>query len=233
MRLAAVGVVLAIVGGVDAAAAAASERLVAELKLTSHRPNQPTGATLHLVWPKDENGKPKTQKVGVFRPPAGTRINEAAIPACTATDAELRAQGGAACPDGSALGPGRVTFVSGIGSPLDPVTLDNDWYHAPGQLIGLFHPPGSSMPIIAVNRVDIQGSAFVARPALPPGYPPGSKTAPKQSDQEIYGMSTTGGAFLTTPPRCPRSGRWVSHAKMIFEDGSVERATSVTRCKRR
>lgn len=233
MRLAAAGVAIATVGGIGAGGAAASERLVADLKLTSHRPNQPTGGTLHLVWPKGEDGKPKTQRVGVFRLPAGTRVNESAIPACTATDAELRVAGGSACPEGSALGPGRVTFVSGIGSPLDPVTLDNDWYHAPGQIVGLFHPQGSSMPVIAVNRVDIKGSAFVARPALPPGYPPGTKTAPKQSDQEIYGLSTTRGAFLTTPPRCPRNGRWVAHAKMIYEDGSVERDTSVTRCKRR
>src|SRR5918998_1044805 len=136
MRLAALGVVLATVGGLQAAGAAASERLVADLKLTSHRPNQPTGGTLHLVWPKGEDGKPKTQRVGVFRLPAGTRVNESAIPACTATDAEL------------------------------------------------FHPQGSDTPVIAVNRVDIKGSAFVARPALPPGWPPGTKTAPKQSDQE-------------------------------------------------
>jgi hypothetical protein len=231
MRAAAVGAALAMVGGTGSAAA--SDRLVADLKLTSHRPNQPTGGVLHLVWPTGENGKPKTQRVGVFRLPAGTRVNESAIPACTATDAELRVAGGSACPEGSWLGPGRVTFVSGIGSPLDPVTLDNDWYHAPGQIVGLFHPQGSNAPVVAVNRVDIQGSAFVARPALPPGYPPGSKTAPKQSDQEILGVSTTRGAFLTTPPRCPRSGKWVSHAKMIFEDGTIERTTSVTRCKRR
>jgi hypothetical protein len=233
MRTTAAGAVLATVGGAGTGVAAASDRLVAELKLTAHRPNQPTGGTLHLVWPTGEDGKPKTQRVGVFRLPAGTRVNEAAIPACTATDAELRARGGAACPEGSALGPGRVTFVSGIGSPLDPVALDNDWYHAPGQIVGVFHPPGSPAPVVAVNRVDIEGSAFVARPALPPGYPPGSKTAPKQSDQEIFGLSTTRGAFLTTPPRCPRSGRWISHAKMIFEDGSVQRTTSVTRCRRR
>ena len=233
MRLAAVGVALAMAGGVGTGGAAASDRLVADLKLTAHRPNQPTGGTLHLVWPDGEDGKPKAERVGVFRLPAGTRVNQSAIPVCTASDAELRALGGSACPEGSALGPGRVTFVSGIGSPLDPVTLDNDWYHAPGQLVGLFHPRGSSMPIIAVNRVDIQGSTFIARPALPPGYPPGTKSAPKQSDQEIYGLTTTRGAFLTTPPRCPRNGKWVARSKVIYDDGSVDRATSVTRCKRR
>jgi hypothetical protein len=233
MRLAAVGVVVAIAGGVQTAGAAASERLVVDLQLTAHRPNQPTGAKLHILWPNDERGKAKPEKVGIFHLPAGTRVNQSAIPVCAATDAELRAQGGAACPEGSALGPGRVTFVSGIGSPLDPVTLDNDWYHAPGQLVGLFHPRGSSMPVIAVNRVDIQGSTFIARPALPPGYPPGTRTAARQSDQEIFGLTTTRGAFLTTPPRCPRNGKWIARAKVIYDDGSVETDTSVTRCKRR
>jgi hypothetical protein len=84
-----------------------------------------------------------------------------------------------------------------------------------------------------VNRVEIRGASFIARPSLPPGFPPGSKTAPKESHQEIYGLSSRKGAFITTPPTCPRSGRWIARSMVIYDDGTVQRATSATRCVHR
>jgi hypothetical protein len=231
---AATSVAIAVASLVGAAGAGAKPHLVADLRLTSHEPGQPSGATLHLVWPDaGKSGKPKPEKIGVFVPPAGTRINEAAIPTCTASDTELKVKGGAACPHGSALGPGHVSFISGIGRPVDPFALDNYWYHGPKQIFGLFHPQGTSNPTLAVNRVEIRGATFIARPSLPPGFPPGEKTVPKRSDQRIYRLSTPKGAFITTPPTCPRSGRWIAHAAVTYDDGSVQRATSVTRCSSR
>lgn len=225
---------IALALGAGAASAGAKPRLVADLQLTAHKSGQPSGATLHLVWPDaGKTRKPKPEKLGVFHLPAGTRINESAIPTCTASDTELKARGGAACPPGSALGPGRVDFVTGIGNPVDPFAMDNHWYHGPKQIIGLFHVPGTSHPTIAVNRVEIRGSSFIARPALPPGYPPGEKTVPKESYQRIHRLVTAKGAFITTPPKCPRSRRWISRSAVTYDDGSVQRATSVTRCKRR
>src|SRR5947208_16267318 len=89
-------------------AAASADQLIADLQLLSHRPGVPTGATLHLVWPDGPNGKAKEEKQGVFELPAGTVFNENAIPTCTASDEEMKALGRAACPAGSALGPGEV-----------------------------------------------------------------------------------------------------------------------------
>jgi hypothetical protein len=219
---------------VGAAAAGASPRLVADLRLTTHEPGQPTGGTLHIVWPDaGKSGKPKPEKLGVFDLPKGSRIDEAAIPTCTASDTELKLRGGSACPPGSRLGPGHVEFVSGIGQPVDPFSLDNYWYHGPHQIFGLFHVRGTSHPTIAVNRVEIRGASFIARPSLPPGFPPGEKTVPKESHQKILRLVTAKGAFLTTPPTCPRSRRWVAHAAVTYDDGSVQRTKSVTRCHRR
>ena len=221
---------LALAATACAGTAHAGERLIADLKLTSHRPGTPTGATLHLVWPGE---KPKPEAKGVFVPPKGTVINEAAVPTCTASDTELKALGGRACPDGSDLGPGEVSFVTGAGAPVDPFLLDNEWYHGPHQIFGLFTPHDAPAPILVVNRVAIRGSSFVATPSLPPGFPPGEKTVPKQSDQVINKSVSSAGSFITTPPRCPRSGKWISHATVTYEDGSVDTAKGVTRCKRR
>jgi hypothetical protein len=227
------GIATAVAACIAAGGAAAAEHTIADIGLTSHKPGTPTGGTLHLVWPSAHpGGKPKPETKGVFQLPAGTKIDEGAVPACTASDTELKTLGGAACPPGSDVGPGRVSFITGVGAPLDPFLLDNEWYHGPGQIIGLFHPHGQSAPTLAVNRVRIEGASFVATPALPPGYPPGEKTAPKQSDQTIHKLVSGGRAFLTTPPTCPRSGRWISHSTVTYEDGSVETAASATPCER-
>jgi hypothetical protein len=227
------GMAVAMLAG--AGTAGASGKLVADLKLTSHRPNTPTGGTLHLVWPDNApDGRPKPEAKGVFVLPKGSRINESALPTCTASDEQLKVEGGAACPAGSDVGPGHVSFMTGLGAPVDPFLLDNEWYHGPHQIFGLFTPPGAPAPVIAVNRVKIVGTSFVAAPSLPPGFPPTTKTVPKQSDQRIFKrVSSTGASFITTPPTCPRSHKWISHATVTYDDGSVDRATSVTRCRRR
>jgi hypothetical protein len=218
-----------------AGSAGASTKLVADLKLTSHRPATPTGATLHLVWPDNApDGRPKPEAKGVFVLPKGARIDESGAPTCTASDEQLKAQGGAACPDGSDLGPGQVSLMTGLGAPVDPFLVDNEWYHGPHQIFGLFTPHNAPAPTLIVNRVKIVGASFVATPNLPPGFPPNTKTVPKQSDQKIFKhVSSTGASFLTTPPTCPRSRKWVAHATVTYDDGSVDRATSVTRCRRR
>jgi hypothetical protein len=229
---AALAMALAMLAG--AGTAVAKEKLVADLKLTSHRPNTPTGGTLHLVWPGNApDGRPKPEAKGVFVLPKGSRINEAAIPTCTASDEQLKAEGGSACPAGSDVGPGQVSFMSGLGAPVDPFLLDNEWYHGPHQIFGLFTPHGEPAPTLVVNRVKIVGASFVAAPKLPPGFPPTTKTVPKQSDQRINKLVTSAGAFITTPPTCPRSHKWIAHATVTYDDGSVDRATSVTRCRRR
>jgi hypothetical protein len=214
------------------AAQAASEKLVADLQLTSHKPGTPSGGTLHLVWPSNgPGGKPKPEVKGVFNLPAGSKIDESAVPACTASDTELEVEGSAACPSGSAIGPGEVSLLTGLGPPVDPILLDDQWFHGPGQIFAIFTPRGAPRPIVAVNRVQIEGASFVARPSLPAGYPPGTKTVPKQSDQTIDTMVNGGHAFITTPPTCPASRKWIAHSEVTYDDGSIEKATSVTPCE--
>lgn len=228
--LAALTVTLALLAP-QAAQARAHEKLIADLQLTSHTPGTPTGLTLHLVWPDNgPDGRPKPEAKGVFTLPDGAQIDESAVPTCTASDTELELEGGAACPAGSDLGPGQVSLLTGAGAPVDPLLLDNEWYHGPSQIFALFTPHGAPRPILTVNRVKIEGTSFVAQPSLPPGVQPGSKTVPKQSDQEVREIVNNGHAFVTTPPACPASGEWVSHSSVTYDDGSVDTATSETPC---
>jgi hypothetical protein len=216
-----------------ASAGASADKLISNLKMTSHRPGTATGLKLHLVWPSDgPDGRPKPETKGVFRLPPGTVVDETAIPTCMASDAELQSQGYSGCPSPTALGPGVTTLLTGVGPPMDPFIVDDYWFHGPGQLIAVYTSQGSTSPGLSVNRVKIKRSRFVATPSLPPGFPPGSKTVPKRSDQRVFRRVSEAGAFVTTPPHCPRNHHWVAHTKVTYEDGSVQRARSVTPCVR-
>lgn len=230
---AAVAAAVALLACGAAGSAAAKERFRANLRLSSQRPNAPTGGSLHLIWPNNgPGGKPKPEATGIFRLPAGTRVDESAVPECTASDAELQALGGAACPASSYLGPGHASVITGFGPPLDPLLLDDRWYHGPHEIIGIFTDRGTTAPVVKVNKVEIHGATFIARLSLPPGYPPGTKTAPKTTDQIIQMRTGPHGSFITTPPRCPPSRVWISHAKSIYDDGSSDSATTAMPCRR-
>jgi hypothetical protein len=200
-------------------------------QLTSHRPASATGAVLHIVYPDDgPGGKPKPVSKGVYEFPAGTRFDEGALPICTASDAEFELLGANACPSDTALGGGGITVDTGFGAPVDPMALDDGYFHGPGQLITVFTPHGYPRPVLQVNRLKIEGSTIIDLPSLPPGYPPGTKTVAKQVDQQIALASSGTRAFMTTPATCASSGKWVARLTITYDDGSVDTATSATPC---
>src|SRR2546425_315969 len=83
----------------SAAGAASASGLELRFQLTSHQPATATGATPHIVYPDNgPGGKPKPVSKGVYKFPLGTTIDEAAVPTCMASNAELELLGSDACP---------------------------------------------------------------------------------------------------------------------------------------
>ncbi len=202
----------------------------ARLRLTSSAPNTPTGAILNLTRPTLRSGKPKTEAVGIFKLPRGTRVNLHAVPPCTKDDTTLQAEGPFACPQ-SFLGTGYVTLYSGFGPPVDPIALDQQWYYAPSQLVQLVTLHGTKMPVLRVLRVNIKGATFTAElKNLPPGWPPGTTMAPKETDLKINNYVGAHGAFLTTPRRCPRSGSWTTTVRLHYSDHTTDKLSDRTPC---
>src|SRR5947209_10826070 len=125
------------------APAASAGGLELRFQLTSHEPGTATatGATLHVVYPDDgPGGKPKPVSRGVYEFPAGTSIDESAVPVCSASDAEFELLGPRACASDTALGGGGITVDTGLGAPIDPFALDDQYFHGPRQLITVFTP---------------------------------------------------------------------------------------------
>ncbi|HEX8742014.1 MAG TPA: hypothetical protein VF712_02665 [Thermoleophilaceae bacterium] len=212
-------------------AAAYDAEFEATLRLTSSKPSGPTGALLNLTRPDEPNGKPKAETVGVFELPKGTRISHSAVPPCELDDLTLQVQGTAACP-ASYIGAGSATLVTGLGSPVDPYTINQHWYYAPGELVVLYTNNSGDSPVLKVGRVKIEDATFTAPLDLPPGYPPGSKTVPKETDVAIDRFVGPRGAFITTPRKCPRSGRWVTTVRLTYDDGSTDQVSDAMACRK-
>jgi hypothetical protein len=229
--VAALTLALGAIGLGFSASGANANGLELRFQLTSHQPGTPTGATLHIVYPNDgPGGKPKPVSLGVYGFPRGTTIDEGAVPVCMASDAEFELLGASACAASTALGGGGITVDTGFGAPIDPLALDDSYFHGPGQLITVFRPHEAPGPVLQVNRLQIEGSTIIDRPSLPPGYPQRTKTVAKEVNQEIALVSSGGQAFMTAPPTCTRSGKWISRLTITYEDGTVESATSATPC---
>jgi len=227
MALAAVAVMSTTWAAADASAAG----LQAHLRLTSSAPNTPSGAMLNLIRPNGPDGKPKPEAVGVFRLPQGTTINEAAVPVCTKDDTTWQIEGQSVCPDAH-VGEGWATLLTGFGPPVDPITVDDHWYHAPGQIVALYTAHGQPGPVLKIGRVQIKGASFIAPLDLPPvGYPPGTKTVPKESDVTLDPHVSQAGSFITTPSTCPANRRWVATVTLTYDDGTTDSATDVTPCR--
>lgn len=204
----------------------------ARLRLQSSTPNTPTGVVLNLVRPNTPSGKPKTETVGVFTLPKGTRVSLRAVPPCMKDDRTLQAEGPFGCPQ-SFIGTGFFTLYSGFGPPLDPIDFDQHWYYAPHELVQLITAHRTTMPVLRVLRAKLRGRTVTAElKNLPPGWPPGTTSAPKETDLTIARFVGRHGAFVTTPRRCPRSGHWTSKVTLHYADHTTDTLRDRTPCRR-
>ena len=120
--------------------------------------------------PSDPAAKPPPLLSARFELPQGTRIDTGAVPACHATDEELRALGRDACPAQSRVGDGTFTAVTGFGPPTDPVVADVTLYNGGDEIIELVTFKDSEA-VAGYDRLKIRGHSLVVEkaPATPGG----------------------------------------------------------------
>ena len=211
-------------------AARAGELADLSFGLTSQAPGSATGLDLAVVFHTAGNPDAKSSPVRgvVIEGPRGLRFDSAAAPLCSASDAEFRALGTLACPAESEVGFGSYTAMTGFGAPVDPFVGDNHVFNAEGQLVEVITFPGTTISP-GFDRLTVEGSTITAHPPETPGGPPDMQTATRSVAFSI----PVRGAFITTPPRCPRKRRWVARGHFTFADGSRETVTATTPCDRR
>jgi hypothetical protein len=212
-----------------AGTAAPREHVEFALDLTSAQPASATGMHLRAGVP-DRNGKPPQLRRVVYQLPAGTVLDPTVVPACQASDDELRARGLGACPAETRVGHGTLTAVTGFGAPLDPLAAEVTVFQGVGELVEAVTPPGSDR-VVAVDRARIGPGTLTLNPPEAPGGPPDGRTTIRDIDLFLPERSADGRSFLGTPPGCPGSGNWVSRVTATYDGGETEAAAATTPCR--
>jgi hypothetical protein len=203
-----------------------------QLTFTSTTPGASTGlhVDVHLGNPVGSDHKP-LQLIGArIHLPTGTVIATSTRPQCTAPDPVLQTAGTLGCPSGSQVGSGSLEGATGFGPPIDPLVGDDTVFNGKDELIEIVTPPGAPAPAAGVDHLTISGSTLTAHPPTVPGGPPDYTTDIKRITFTVPAHGTGDSAYVTTPPRCPNSGRWRTVATFYFSDGTSNRVTADTPC---
>ena len=197
------------------------------LDLTAKRPGVVTGMNLDIRYarPNDPGGKPPAIRRLIIDAPAGTSFDRSATPICEASDSEAMLQGPSACPPQSRLAEGEVTVITGFGPPFDPLVSPTPVFNDGRGWLEISQEP-SSQATIAVTRLEVSGNRIQGDIAAAPGGPPDGESA--VSSAVLRFPAATG--YVTTPPACPPSGKWVAVGRFTFSDGSGEVVRSEDEC---
>ena len=208
---------------------ATSHATVLGFQFSSQKPATGTGVTLHIRYTKTGGGpndKPSPIRQFQLDAPAGTAFRTAKVPQCGASDAEVMLQGPAACPSESRVANGTVTVVTGFGPPFDPFVSPTPVYNDGKGWLEISQTPSSPAVTIAVTRLTVSGSRVSGPIGASPGGPPDGQSAVSAVDLSF--PASTG--YITTPPTCPASGKWVATGTFGFADGTTQVVTGETPC---
>jgi hypothetical protein len=228
---AALGAAAALGMTAGAAGAGSTERADFGLGLTSQRPGTATGMTLHIRYKArggNPNAKPSPIRAGKIEAPTGTSFHLGAVPACHASDDELRADGRSACPRASLVGHGSLSVFTGFGPPIDPYSTDAWLYNTgPGKGFVEVVQQKDQDVTLGFDRPIVRGSTITLHPPVTPGGPPDGESAVRDIDF-LFNDPT----YMSTPPSCPRDRLWRSRGTFTFADGVTTRVGATTPCAR-
>jgi hypothetical protein len=210
------------------AAATTGERADFELGFSTAKAGARAGLVLHIVYKAagDPEAKPSPIRKVVVAVAPGTRFDTGAVPPCSASDDELRAQGSGACPPESKIGAGKLLADTGFGPPTDPVAADLTLFNTGDSVLEVVTAPGTDR-VLGTDRLHIDGSTLTGAPPVTPGGPPDGETSVRQIDFTIGAAS----GFVTTPGACPGDVQWRSTGTFGFKDGAEETLQSAAACE--
>ncbi len=199
--------------------------------LSAKKPGKSTSErfVFDYVDPANPEGKPPAvRKVTTILPKGGTY--DTSVPeACTASDAELMASGGAACPEGSAIGGGVVTVDTGAPGPGRIVTADVEFFNNTDEFIYVNTVRGSGARTII--RAEVTDRLTITPAGMLPGTPP-EGGAIDTVDVTVEGVRNDRGNYITTPPRCPKDRTWTARVRFEYDGGVAQTMPTENRCRK-
>jgi hypothetical protein len=230
--------VLAAFAGI--ALAAEGPYQTSDYTLSQKRVARPTGE--HFVFdyvnPDDPEAKPPAVKKVVTILPKGAKYDASIPGSCTASDAELMAQGAAACPEDSRIGGGVITVDTGVPGPQRIVTADTEFFNnaedPEGEFIYLNTVRGSDAR--TVLRADVTRRRTVTTAPMLPGTPPDGGAIDTVDVEVLKVARRIDGerrAYITTPRRCRKSRTWFARVRFTYDDDYSQTVATPNACKRR
>ena len=219
------------VAGPPAAGAESGSRQKAELRFTTEKPGRSTGMKLSIDYrnPRDRDAKPPAVRRLVEKLARGARFDTGVPDLCTASDAELMAEGASACPQDSRVGTGVITFDTGFAEPARFVVVDVVFLNNTDELIFLATPRGTGSRVVSrssLGKRTITGSV----PTLP-GTPPDG-AAIDSAEAKLEPLERNGRSYITTPRDSPDRGRWFNRIRFTYADGVSQVTRTSNPCRR-
>jgi hypothetical protein len=231
--LLAAGMAALVAGAGVVAAGAANSRQKAKLVFTKEGPGRPTGLTLDINYrnPDDPGGKPPAVRRVVTTLAKGARYDTSVPALCEASNAELMAEGAAACPRRSRVGRGQVRVDTGVPGPGRFVEANIVFLNNTDQLIYVNTVRGTGAR--SVIRARVTRRRIITNVAPLPGTPPdGGSVDTVHVDDFTITRNHGRRAYIRTPRRCPASGRWTNAVTFTYHDGVKQRVESRSPCRR-
>jgi hypothetical protein len=194
-----------------------------EFEYTSKQPDTRTGFTYEfaLKLPADGSQPPVIDQLNIALA-RGTRVDLGAIPACTADDETITAQGVVICPTRSRLGAGEAAIWTGSGPLLH---LSVDAFSTGHGVVVVLESQGT---VVAVIRAVLKGTRLTV--TVPPiDLAPGVQAAIVHFNLPLSGGSTRRPVF-TTPSSCGSAGWRIDYHPHFARVGRVSLAY-VTKCQ--
>ena len=209
-------------------------RQSSDYTLSQERPSSPTSE--HFVFdyvnPNDPEAKPPAVEKVVTRLPNTAHFDSSVPGSCTATDAELMAQGADACPESSAIGGGVITVDTGVPGPGRFITADTLFFNnaedPDGEFIYLNTARGTEGRTVIRADVTRRRTITGVFPPLP-GTPPDGGSI-DTVDVTVADVRSGGDAFITTPRQCPQDGSWRPAVRFSYQDGVTQTVASEAPC---
>ena len=214
------------------AAAEPTARVEYSDAFTTKTPGAPSGRVFsdEFFDARDAAAKPPAVQHVHLQLPAGARFDTDAVAHCGATDADLMARGAAACAPGSQVGTEVFSFDTGVDGPNRIVTNDITFLNDPGELIILTQERQSGSRVVVRGKIGPETLDFELDPL--PGTPPDGGADKREDANYPPAVGPKGKAWLTTPPTCPKSGRWTFRVDYTFRNGEKVSRTSDSPCDR-
>jgi len=200
-------------------------------RLSQKAPGKSTSE--HFVFdyvnPADPAAKPPPVREVTTVLPKGASYDTSVPEACAAGDAELMVSGGAACPEGSAIGGGVVTVDTGVPGPGRIVTADVEFFNNADEFIYVNTVRGSTARTII--RAEVTDRLTITEAGMLPGTAPDGG-AIDTVDITVAGVHTERGNYITTPQRCPKDRTWTTRVRFEYDGGVAQTVPTDNPCRK-